>query len=187
MDKVRTLLNVSTTPSDIYRIAGKICNIFTYPEIKKYKNINNLFKKGNSPIANDCNLKLPFDSKCCIILYMSGPNYGHWTCLTKNEFGINFMDSYGGVIDDQLEHVDQNIPGQDKKYLIKLLSKYKGDVYYNDIQMQTMNQNIATCGRYCALYLKYDYMKVDDFVKKIKELAAKNKLTCDQIVCILSS
>lgn len=186
MDEVRKLLNKSTSPEDIFRIAGKKCNVYTYPEITKFRSIDELFKKGRSEIVNNSKSKLPFDCSCCIILYMSGPNYGHWTILTKNDYGINFLDSYGDVIDGQLIHVDQTIPGQNKKHLLKLLTRCKHKIYYNDLKLQKMSQNIATCGRYCALYLKYDYMNVDDFVKLIKNKSEEYGLTPDEIVCVLS-
>lgn len=186
MDKIKKCVNQSTSPNDIFRIAGKRCNVFTYPEIRKYKKLLELFRPGNSFIASSADKKLPLDNNACIILYMSGPNYGHWTALVRNKYGVNFMDSYGGVIDDQLEHVDQTIEGQDKKYLIQLLKKCKKEIYYNDFQMQTMNTNVKTCGRYCAVYLKNDHMKVDDFVESIKRMAKENDMTCDEVICALS-
>lgn len=186
MDKVEELLKKPTTPDEIYTIAGKKCNIYTYPELSRFSSIDDLFKKGRSDVEKLSKLNLPFDNKCCIILYMTGPNYGHWTALCKNKHGINFLDSYGDLIDDQLLHVDKNIKGQDKKQLIKLLLRSKYNIYYNDVKMQKLNKNIATCGRYCALYLKYDYMNIDDFTKKIKKMAKDNNLTPDEIVCLLS-
>jgi hypothetical protein len=186
MEEIRKLLNKSTTPEDIYRISNKRCNIYTYPELVKFKNIDDMFKRGKSDVEQLCRLDLPFDNKCCVILYMTGPNYGHWTALSKNKYGINFLDSYGDIIDDQLIHVDKNIKGQDKKMLIKLLLRCKHDIYYNDIKLQELNTNIATCGRYCALYLKYNNMNIDDFVKIIKNKAEEYNMTPDEIVCALS-
>lgn len=184
---MQRLLAESTTPLDIFKIAGKICNLFTYPEIRKFKNINQLFKKGNSSVAELCPINLPFDKKCCVILYLAGENFGHWCALTKRGNDINFLDSYGEVIDDQLESVNNNIPGQDKKYLVKLLNKFRGDVYFNDIQMQKMTQNIATCGRYAGLFLKYDYLPVDKFVDTLMKLAKKNNMTCDELVVVVTA
>lgn len=186
MDKINQIINKSTTPEDIYRIAGKICNIFTYPELSRFRKIDSLFKRGNSDVAKMCNLDLPYDDKCCVILYMTGPNYGHWTALCKNKTGINFLDSYGDIIDDQLLKIDKKIKGQDKKLLIKLLLKCKYTIFYNDIKLQKLNTNIATCGRYCALYLKYDYLNVDEFTNLLISKAKQYKLTPDQLVCLLS-
>ena len=188
ISEIRKILNVSTTPIDIYRIAEKTCNIFTYPEIVRFKKIEQLFKKGNSEleISSRSIVHLPFDSKCCVILYMTGDHCGHWTILIKNKYGINFLDSYGDVVDSQFKYIDNDIPGQGNKHLIKLLLKYKGDVYYNEVRMQSLSDNVSTCGRYCALFLRYDYMLVDEFVKSIKNAARKNKITCDEVVCALS-
>lgn len=186
MDRINQIINKPTTPDDIYRISGKKCNIFTYPELVRFRKIDNLFKKGNSDVEKLSKIDLPFDNKCCVILYMTGPNYGHWTALCKNRYGINFLDSYGDIIDDQLLKIDKKIQGQDKKLLLKLLTKCKYKIYYNDIKLQKLNENIATCGRYCALYLKYDYMNIDDFTELIKRKSKQYGLTPDQIVCALS-
>lgn len=185
MDKAIELLSIPTTPYDLFKIAGKKCNVFTYPEITKFKNYRELFKKGNSNFTSNDDGYI-FDDSFCIILYLTGERNGHWTCVSRNKNGINFLDSYGDVIDDQLQHVDMNIIGQNKKHLIKLLQKSNKPVYYNDMQIQKYSDNIATCGRYCALYLKYNYMLVDDFVKKLIDKAKENNISVDTLVCLLS-
>ena len=186
MEQALDLLNKPTTPYELFAIADKKCNIFTYPEITRFKSYKDLFKYGNSPIPM-IDDGLPFDDRFCIILYLTGEKTGHWTCLANNRYGINFLDSYGDVIDDQLKHVDQNIIGQNKKYLIDLLAKSKKTIYYNDLQLQRLNENIATCGRYCALYFKYNYMNVDDFIKKLLIKAKEYNISPDLTVCILTA
>jgi hypothetical protein len=183
------LLKTPTTPYDIFEIAGKKCNVFTYPEIVKFTKYKQLFRKGNSdiPIINDKFKDYPFDDKFCIILYLTGERVGHWTCLSLNQDGINFLDSYGDVIDDQLQFVDSSIIGQNKKYLIKILAKSKLPLYYNDIQLQKYSNDIATCGKYCALYLKFNYMLIDDFMKVLIKNSKRLKMTPDELVCLLSA
>lgn len=185
MDKAKELLNVPTTPYDLFRIAGKKCNVFTYPEISKFKFYTQLFKKGNSEYANQDD-GLIFDDSFCIILYLTGERCGHWTCISRNRNGINFLDSYGDVIDDQLKHVDSSIFGQNKKHLVKLMQRANKPIYYNDLQIQRFSSNIATCGRYCALYLKYDHMLIDDFVKTLLSKAKEYSVSPDMLVCLLS-
>ncbi len=187
MEKIKELLNKPTTPYDMFKIAGKRCNVFTYPEISKFKKYTQLFAKGNSPIPlNDQLNKYPFDDRFCIILYLTGERVGHWTCISYNKKGINFLDSYGDVIDDQLKFVDSDIIGQNKKYLLNILAKSKIPLYYNDLRLQKYNTNIATCGRYCALYLKFNHMKIDDFMKMLAKESKKYKMTPDELVCALS-
>lgn len=188
MEKIKELLDVPTTPYDMFEIAGKKCNVFTYPEITKFKKYKQLFRRGNSeiPFLNDKFKDYPFDDRFCIILYLTGDRVGHWTCVSYNKTGINFLDSYGDVIDDQLQFVDSSITGQNKKYLLNILAKADIPLYYNDIELQKLNKNIATCGRYCALYLKFNHMNIDDFIKILLENSIKYEMTPDELVCALS-
>ncbi len=185
MEEAKKLLSQSTTPFDLFKIARKICNVFTYPEISKFTKYTQLFKRGNSIFTKEKS-EYPFDNNFCIILYLSGEKSGHWTCVCNNKYGINFLDSYGDVIDDQLYYVNNQINGQNKKYLLTLLSKANKPIYYNDLQLQKMNENIATCGRYCALYLRYDGMKIEDFIDMIKKTSKEYGISPDLLVCILS-
>lgn len=185
MEEAIKLLEIPTTPFDLFKIAGKKCNVLTYPEISKFKSYKQLFKRGNSEFTNFDD-GYSFDNKFCIILYMTGDRCGHWTCLCDNKTGINFLDSYGDVIDDQLQYVNINILGQHKKHLLKLLSRAKKPIYYNDLQLQRFSNNIATCGRYCALYLRYNNMPVDDFIKMLLDKANEYKISPDTLVCLLS-
>lgn len=186
MDEVKNLLSQYTTPDDIFKIAGKKCNVFTYPQTKGITSYQQLFKQGQSQIEQQSNLKLPFSKKSAIILYMTGPNCGHWTIINKRPHSIDFLDSYGDVIDDQLYKVDNSIPGQQQKNLLKLVKNYQGDVFYNDLKLQKLHPKIATCGRYCGLYLRYNYLGVDDFCDTLKKVAKNHNLTTDEVVCAAS-
>jgi len=185
MEEAKELLDKPTAPPDLFKIAGKKCNVFTYPEIARFRKYSQLFKKKNSPFST-MDDGYAFDDNSCIILYLTGDRTGHWTCVTKNKYGINFLDSYGDVIDDQLKYVDSSIIGQNKKYLLELLAKAKKPIYYNDLKLQKLNTNIATCGRYCALYLKYNYMSVDDFMNTLLKKAREYDVSPDLLVCMLS-
>jgi len=179
------LLNKPTSPYDLFNIAEKSCNVFTYPEITKFKKYKDLFKKGNSEYP--LQVPYPFDDRFCIILYLTGDRCGHWTCVSYNKSGINFLDSYGDVVDDQLKHVDMNIIGQHKKHLINILAASGLPIRYNDMRLQKLSNNIATCGRYCALYLKYNYMTVEDFVNVLRKKSIEYKMTPDELVCKLTA
>lgn len=185
MEQAQALLSVPTSPKDLFRIAGKKCNVFTYPEISKFKSYRDLFKRGNSDFTEDDD-GFPFDNTFCIILYLTTERSGHWTCICNRRNSLNFLDSYGEVIDNQLKHVNNEILGQHKKYLIFLLSKIRKPIYYNDLKLQKLSQNIATCGRYCALYLKFDTMGVDDFMAMLKKKAEEYGISTDLLVCIMS-
>lgn len=189
MDIINKIISTPTSSDDLFNIAGKKCNIFEYNDLSKFNSLDSLFTEGNSKIESSSNLNLPFCDNTCIMLYKSTPNFGHWTALVKNETGYNFLDSYGDVIDSQLSHIDPKFlieSGQDKKYLVNLLLGTDSDIYYNNTKMQKLGDKVSSCGLYCAVYLKYNFMNVDEFAAWIKKLGKKYKFSSDQIIALLS-
>ncbi len=58
--------------------------VIKYTELNNIETLEELFK----------------DTDKIIILYLiSSPFYGHWTCLFKNKYGLNYFDSYGNPDD----------------------------------------------------------------------------------------
>lgn len=102
---------------------------------------------------------------CCIILYQSTKNYGHWCCLIRHsQHLIEFFDSYGEFPDTHLSNVPEyykRILNEDYPYLTLLMLKWclkdpKNKVEYNEVQYQEYNSShtpkisINTCGRHVA-------------------------------------
>lgn len=177
---LRALISLPTSPLDLYEISGKKYNVFQYKDILKFDDIDDLFEEDEK--IKD--IPYDFDENNVILLYNSAPNFGHWCCLNRNKYGYNFLDSYGGTVDKSLDYNEKEF--KYKKHLAKLLSEASGDVYYNHLPLQKLSNNIATCGRYCAVYLRYDDLNIDDFAKNIKKLAKNLKLTCDELIVYLS-
>lgn len=175
MDRLLEHRNRALSPTDIFRIAQKTCNVLKYPDLKKFKNINDLFKKS-STLYHDLMPEYPFDKNTCIILYMSKPNFGHWCTINKYDDHYDFLDPYGTIIDDQLDFINPKFrkeSDQDKAYLCKLLSKTKKPVHYNDYQLQELDGETATCGRYAALFLKYNEVPVEEFVEEFRSASRR--------------
>lgn len=189
MDKViQEFLEKPTSPNDLYNLAKKKFNIYLYKDIKDFDDIEDLFNRGNSQIEIDDDSEYDFDDSVIVLMYNSSPTFGHWCCLSKNDYGYNFMDSYGDLPDFSLEYSDPEFNknfGQDKKYLAGLLMNADEDVYYNHIPLQELSNNSATCGRYCALYLRFRDMKIDDFAKMIKKLSKNLGISCDELVVFM--
>lgn len=186
---LKKIMETPTSAKDIFNIAGKMCNVFTYPEIRQFKDINQLFKMGNSPIEQEISLELPFDKTSVVILYKSGPNFGHWTMVKKVDDGYHFLCSYGTIVDDVLQFSDPEFNyqiGQDKNYLGGLLAKSGKSIYYNHNPLQAVDDDIATCGLYCALFLKHDNLSVDDFAELIKKVGDEYKMSNDMVVALLT-
>ena len=122
-----------------------------YSELCSYKNIEQVF--GNL--------------RGVLLLFESKLNNGHWTCLKKLNNGIIcFYDSYGFIPDDQLEYTNKQFRidnNMNYPYLTRLLYNTKYPIDYNHYRVQKMKNGINTCGRYVAIFLKYDNIDCDTF------------------------
>ena len=182
------------SPNDIFTIAGKTCNVIKYPDLSEFNSIDDIFQEGNS-LYGMIRPDLPFDDDSCIILYMSKPNFGHWCTINRyrNKKGdlrrIDFLDSYGDMIDDQLEFINKDFRGisnQLTAHLCGLLSKEKVPIHYNNIQLQALQGGISTCGRYAALFLKFNNLTVEKFANSLLAASEKYKIPIDQLVTLMT-
>lgn len=178
---------------DIFDIAKKTCNVIKYEQIEDMKNVEDLF--------DNCNIELlskiyPYDTNNCLLVYLTKPNFGHWIMLKRSievkrgSTGetrvprIDFFDPYGDEIDEQLEYISKDfrkVSNQVKAHLSKLLSDSDYKVHYNNKPIQKMDNDIATCGRYAGLFMRYK-INVEDFVDILKKKAKKYGLTTDELV-----
>ena len=156
---IKELEKISLSNKDILRFIGNRANLVLYPDIRKYKTIDQLLGKHGA----------------CVILYLTKENpglYGHWCCVFKQgKNTIQFFDPYGGPVDSQLDYsMDDYFR---KKYnldiplLTWLLYKSKYKVRYNEFPFQEEKTNINTCGRHvcCRILLKYlDEYEYEDFM-----------------------
>jgi len=135
---------------DVEKIVGHKIGLVTYDMIKNIYDVNEMF-------VNDC----------CLIYYPVTPTFGHWCCLRKNNNLINFFDSYGDCVDDELEIIHSKF----KPDLLHLLQKYcdkGGKVDYNYHKLQKLSDKISTCGRWCGLFMRYNDMSIDEFANFFK-------------------
>jgi hypothetical protein len=176
MDKhIESIIEKPLDDSEIKSYLGEKTKIYTYPELKKFKNIEDL-------------LPLPFDY--CIILYLDNPNEGHWVSLLRYDPYIEFFCSYGTEPDGSLKWID------DKKrkelnceipYLTNMLNKTKKNVIYNPIKYQDDSNNkfeINTCGRHCSYRVlqAINNKTLEDYYDFIKNIKNKTGDSYDEIV-----
>lgn len=176
---------------DIFNIAKKSCNVLPYSQIHTIDNIDYLFDYNPmlTPPSNH-----PYDPNSCLILYLTATNYGHWCVLNRLKNTYQFLDSYGEIFDDQLQHVNETFrksSDQNERYLTELFhdkvnKKSRTEFHYNDKQLQNLSDEIATCGRYAALFLKFNDMTVEDFVDTINNLSEIHNIDPDHLVTLLS-
>lgn len=172
MDKIiKKLMKKSLSGEDIKKLLNNKTKILTYPELAKYKTIDELL--------------YPYDN--VVILYLTGANYGHWTCLFRNnDKNIEFFDPYALKPDDELKMIPVHFRksnNQMKSHLSHLLYNCKYIVNYNDERLQKFIRDTNTCGRHCVVRLLFKDLMIDDYIKLIKN----NKLNPDYVVTYLTS
>jgi hypothetical protein len=163
-------MNKSLSNFEIMSLLGDKTKIITYPEVRKYTNVEELlYPWGN-----------------IVILYMTGDSYGHWTTLFKHSDGsIEFMDSYGKLPDQPLEvEFINERDGQEHFYLTRLLSICKRKVVYNHYKLQSKDRRVSTCGRWVVLRLLNKEKTLEEFYDELVQEKKKNE-SFDQLVCRL--
>tara|TARA_R110001592_G_scaffold166009_2_gene400796 strand:+ start:1500 stop:2009 length:510 start_codon:yes stop_codon:yes gene_type:complete len=163
-------LSKSLSGEDILNELNYKCNLVQYRDLKNYDNINDLLGKY----------------KKCVLLYHTKRNYGHWTCLYEHDNIIYFFDSYGIIPDDELKFLHKDLKHElnsQHRHLTKLLYNQNKPVEYNEYQLQERKPNIATCGRWVILRLKYPSISVDDFYNNFK--FSKKYISNDKLICLL--
>lgn len=125
-----------TSKTQLMKIMDNKMKILNYPDLKNYKNVNDLLN--------------PYGG--CIILYETTKNNGHWVLLYEHKGTINFFDSYGfkypndemNFINPEFQHKNE----MDKMLLYNLIFQYP--VEHNDIQYQSFSPLIKSCGLWCC-------------------------------------
>lgn len=159
---------------DVLDLVDGKANIILYPDLHKYKNIDQILYPHNA----------------CFLLFETKPRFGHWCAIIKYGNTIEFFDPYSGYPDDVLKHIpddykkksNQNIP-----YLTKLLYECPYNIEFNDHKYQKIDRDINTCGRHCAFRIFNKHLNLKKYDKLIKSLCKKMKADPDSVVTFLTS
>lgn len=166
-------MNKLLTDEEVEKIA-KNAKVLTYSELADYDNIDQVFGNKNKIILLYINEKNPTST------------VGHWTSLHRNKDVIFFMDPYGKEIDEHLDDFSQehrNMTGQPVNFLTRLLYDYVnegGKVHYDEMKKQKSSPDIATCGRWTALRLRFYKISEQDWQKMWQDLKS-NGYNIDKI------
>jgi len=130
-------MDYSLSADDIKRFLNNKIRVIVYRDLSKFQNIDQILD--------------PHDG--CIILYETEHGYGHWTLLMRTRWGIEFFDSYGVRIDDQIDQIRQNyrdIKGQIYPHLTAMILNSGYDhIISNNVPLQKKSMDVQTCGRWC--------------------------------------
>ncbi|CAK6624544.1 PRO [Cafeteriavirus-dependent mavirus] len=142
-------------------------------------------------IINSSNIDNLFNGDDRLIIFY--PNYqgeylfGHYCALIrwKNDT-IYFFDSYGGLPDVDQKRFSgtqrKDLYKEDENSLINLLIDSGFDVDYSDHKLQSKNNNVATCGRWCLTRCALSHLNNDEFANVIQSLAKFKKMSPDAVV-----
>lgn len=132
---------------DVLNLVGKPFGLVQANKLKNISDINDLF-------YNDL----------CLIIYNKPNKVGHWCCMKKNGRIISFFDPYGAFIDEQQKYTSLRYNPVLRELLRKYVNENKNNIVeYNDNQLQRFKKGVNTCGRWCATFMKYKNVLVDEF------------------------
>ena len=158
LEKYRARMYEPTSRSDLEYMLNNKVNIFTYDELKNIRTFEDLMS--------------PY--QCSIILYPNAgdPNIGHWCCvfIMPGTDRVEYFDPYGAYIDEPVEAYDRETLHQRRPLeplLLDLLSNspFANKVYWNETPFQSEIINVSTCGLWCVLRIKCNYMTEKEFEK----------------------
>jgi hypothetical protein len=154
MNNIKNLIKYPLSDDEIFELLNGQTKIVLYPDLKKYKNIDELF--------------YPYDN--VVILYIvqnkNGNVSGHWVGLLKRGDTIEFFDSYGSKPDDTFDHIDYDVRvqnGEIKPLLSRLLKNSPYKLEYNEKQLQKLKYGINTCGYYVVLRILLKDLSIKEF------------------------
>jgi len=148
------------TGSDILRIIQNNGKVMSYSKLERFDDIDSALE--------------PYGA--IVLLYEVKKNYGHWVCLfRRGKNTLEFFDPYGLKVDEELgfqnnlymrESYDGGMP-----HLTYLLKKSKYNVVHNPYKFQRTKEDVNTCGRHCAVRLRFRDTPIDEY----HELMTTNK------------
>jgi hypothetical protein len=172
------VMNQALNDKEILKLVENKARLITHPEIKSYKNIDNLLGKHNA----------------CIILYITkilpdNSVYGHWTCVFRAEWQentISYFDPYGKIPDFSLKFMSLEAIKEygQEPILSKMLINSGYKIVYNIAPLQKHLQGNAICGRLCGLRLQFKDLDGNQFAKMMNSYP---HLTSDELATLLTS
>jgi hypothetical protein len=148
----------SLSDADILRITDNKTNIIVYSQLEDINSIDEILT----------------DFGCCVILYQLESNSGHWISLIRKKNTLEFFDPYGMSIDEELKYSKFNLrrhEGVLTPHLTHLIKKSNYRLTINSVKLQQFKEHVNTCGRFCALRIRFR----DVSLKRFIELFTENK------------
>lgn len=171
-NRILERMRTPTSNKDLMKMMNGKLKVMLYEELPRYDKIEEVLE--------------PHDN--VIILYPTGENIGHWTALFRypKSDEISFFDPYGQFPDSQFEYVDKE--AKIEPYLSDLLSKYKGEMEYNEYPFQKVGDEdyeINNCGIWCVNRLQNKNLNLKEYSKIYLEYPLSKNILPDIALCSL--
>jgi hypothetical protein len=167
--------DIALSNYDILNLLKGRVNIVLYPDLHKYKHIDDVLGKHNA----------------CILLFEAKPHYGHWCAIFKNKKKeLEFFNSYGGYPDDSLNYIPLHfaeVSNQLVPYLSILMHNSPYELFYNEFAFQKHNKNTKTCGRHCVFRIMNKHVDIYEYKRILDNLCKKYKTDYDGVVTIMTT
>lgn len=142
------------TDRQILKVAGPETKLITYPDLKRYQSIEEVFGNKNK----------------VIILYVHDESNssisGHWCCVIRHPNSYEFFDSYSMMPDDIIimkSKKDRLNTHQEHNYLSKLLFDSDDPIEYNEYPYQEVSNDINTCGAHTGIRCRFSDISLPDY------------------------
>lgn len=122
----------------------------------------------------------------CVLLYQTSKNYGHYVAVWQHNNIIFFFDSYGGIVDSQLNFVPHDMKDElnsSHNYLIRLMYNSGMKVQFNQYQLQSREPDVASCGRWTVNRLRFPEISIDEYHNIFKQ--SSRYIPNDELIVLL--
>jgi hypothetical protein len=171
---LKRLEDIALSNTDIMHLLDHKANIVLYPNLHKYKNIDQVLGPHEATV----------------ILFEFKPEYGHWVCIWKlDKQTLSFFNSYGGYPDDSLLYIDGSFrdkSNQEYPYLSELFVNSPYKLTYNEFEFQKHKKDIKTCGRHCVVRLYCRNLDDKEYYDFIEAYKRELGVTADELVTLLT-
>lgn len=169
---------------EVKKLGGSSTRVLLYPQLNGYRDIDQVFDDFGEKIA---------------LLYINEETgestTGHWVALLRKRRGrkthYEIFDSYGKTFDEHFDDFPKRYRRQLRQGVNKLtrlmykrLKGREGDtvVEFNETPYQATRPDIATCGRWAGLRLRFSGIPLEEFQKIIDD----SKRDYDELVVDMS-
>jgi hypothetical protein len=140
----------SFSDKDIRDMTNNMYDIYTYENLSKYNNINDILG----------------ENKGAVILFQNTQNSGHWVSIWLENNILHFFDSYGLAPDEELKYAEYNLRMHNNNkvpHLSHLIQNSGYKLMYNKYKLQKSLKDTSTCGRWITYRLLHRNLSCSEF------------------------